>query len=196
MLEKNTQQITITGILAALAWIISIFSFPLLYWAPFLKIDFSDIPVLLGMYLYGPITGIGIAGIRSFLSYATSGGEAGFPIGDTSAFFASLSYTLPVYFIIKKKLDGKRTLLASISGTLSLTFTLSLLNLWVILPLYLRVMNFDVGPVREYLVMSLVPFNLLKGTLVSITFFTVFRSLYNHLQKIKKQNDIFITNIN
>ena len=97
MVDKRTRQVVIVGILAALAWVISSFSFPLLPWAPFLKVDFSDIPILLGMYIYGPLTGIAIAAFRSLLSYVTTGGELGFPIGDTAAFIASIAYTLPIY---------------------------------------------------------------------------------------------------
>ena len=148
MIDQNTRKITVTGILAAVSWVISIFSFPLLYWAPFLKIDFSDVPILLGMYIYGPLTGVGIAAIRSFLSYVTSGGEAGFPIGDIAGFFATLSYTLPVYFIVRRKKNNmKQSIFASIVGTVSLTIVLSLLNWLVIIPLYIRVMGFDVGPI-------------------------------------------------
>ena len=103
MVEQRTKKMVTVGILAALAWVISMFSFPLLPWVPFLKIDFSDLPILFGMYVYGPVSGIGIAAIRSLLSYVTSGGEAGFPIGDTTAFVATLSFTLPIYFVIRNK---------------------------------------------------------------------------------------------
>ena len=136
MIDKRTRKIVVVGILAALAWIISRFSFPLLAWAPFLKVDFSDVPILLGMYVFGPLAGIAIAAVRSLLSYVMSGGEAGFPIGDTAAFLATISYTLPIYYLIKDyKPNMKRTLLASSLGTISLTITLSVLNWAFIAPL-------------------------------------------------------------
>lgn len=185
MIEKRTKKLTLIGILAAMAWIISSFSFPLLYWAPFLKVDFSDIPVLLGMYLYGPISGVAVAGIRSLLSYAISGGEAGFPIGDTTAFIASISYTLPVYFAIRKgKLDRKKILMASGIATISLTITMAVLNWLVVAPLYMRVMGFSVGPIREYLAISVIPFNLAKGFLVSTIFFSLFYQLKSYLDNL------------
>ncbi|HZK23004.1 MAG TPA: ECF transporter S component, partial [Atopostipes sp.] len=172
MIDKRTRKIVVIGILAALAWIISQFSFPLLPWAPFLKIDFSDIPVVLGMYIFGPLSGIAIAAVRSLLSYVMTGGEAGFPIGDTAAFIATLSYTLPVYYIIRNRAANMKTvLMASSVGTVSLTTVLALLNWLVIAPLYIYVMGFSVGPMREYLTISVIPFNLLKGAFVSIIFF-------------------------
>lgn len=190
MIDKRTRKIVVVGILASLAWIISRFSFPILAWAPFLKVDFSDIPILLGMYVFGPMAGIAIAGVRSLLSYVMSGGEAGFPIGDTAAFLATLSYTLPIYYLIK---DGqrnmKRTILASGLGTLSLTVVLSALNWAFIAPMYMKVMGFSVGPMREYLTISVIPFNLLKGAFVSIVFFALYSKLYNYLEKLKEENN-------
>lgn len=186
MIDKRTRKIVVIGILAALAWIISQFSFPLLPWAPFLKIDFSDIPVILGMYIFGPLSGIAIAAVRSLLSYVMTGGEAGFPIGDTAAFLATLSYTLPVYYIIRNRAANMKTvLLASSLGTVSLATVLAVLNWLVIAPLYIYVMGFSVGPMREYLTISVIPFNLLKGAFVSIIFFGLYSKLHVQLDKIR-----------
>ena len=185
MIEKRTQKLTLIGILAAMSWIISFFSFPLLYWAPFLKVDFSDIPILLGMYLYGPLSGIAIGAVRSLLSYVASGGEAGFPIGDTTAFIATLVYTLPIYYAIKDgALNRKKTILSTLIGMLTLTITMALLNWLVVAPLYMRVMGFSVGPIREYLAISVIPFNLIKGLLVSTIFFSIFYQLKDYLDTL------------
>ena len=180
------------GILAALAWVVSQFSFPLLPWAPFLKIDFSDIPILLGMYIYGPMSGIAIAAVRSLLSYVTTGGEAGFPIGDTAAFVATLSYTLPIYYVIRNnKPSKKQAILGGTVATLSLTGVLAFLTWLVIAPLYMTVMGFSVGPMREYLAVSVMPFNLLKGVFVSIIFFVAFFKLHHYLEKIRAAEPTF-----
>lgn len=185
MIEKRTKKLTLIGILAAMAWVISLFSFPLLYWVPFLKIDFSDIPILLGMYLYGPFSGIAIAAIRSLLSYVASGGEAGFPIGDTTAFIATIVYTLPIYYLIKdRKLNRKKIFMGSGIAVVTLTLTMTVLNWLVVAPLYMRVMGFNVGPIREYLALSVIPFNLAKGTLVAAIFFPIFYQLRSYLDSL------------
>ena len=186
MVEQRTRKIVTVGILAALAWVVSQFSFPLLPWAPFLKIDFSDIPIILGMYVYGPMSGIAIAAVRSLLSYVMTGGEAGFPIGDTAAFVATLSYALPIYYVIRnKKPNMKQAILGGTTATLSLTAVLSVLNWLVIAPLYMTVMGFSVGPMRDYLTISVIPFNLLKGAFVAIIFFVAFFKLQPYLEKIR-----------
>lgn len=197
MIDKRTKKMTVIGILAAVAWVISQFSFPILYWAPFLKIDFSDIPILLGMYVFGPLSGVAIAAIRSLLSYISTGGEAGFPIGDSTAFIGTLSLTLPIYYMIKNKAFSKKAtgLLGGSLATVSLTTTMSILNWLVVAPLYVRVMGFSVGPMREYLTLSVIPFNLIKGVVVSLVFFVVFYQIQSYLDKLKSENDPLDLNV-
>lgn len=176
------------AILASLAWIISMFSFPILPASSFLKIDFSDLPILFGMYVYGPAGGIIIAFIRSLLSFVQKGGEAGLPIGDTAQFVASLSFTLPIYLIITKfGLKLKEKIVASILGTITLSIVMALLNWFFLVPAYMAVMGFEVGPLSEYLLLAIVPFNLIKGTIVSVIFFVAFQKLYPWLEKSRKR---------
>ena len=42
------------ALLGAIAFMLMFVEFPLIPIAPFLKIDFSDVPVLLGLVIYGP----------------------------------------------------------------------------------------------------------------------------------------------
>ncbi|MFL2116387.1 ECF transporter S component [Marinilactibacillus psychrotolerans] len=176
------------AILASLAWIISMFAFPILPASSFLKIDFSDLPILFGMYVYGPVGGIVIAFIRSLLSFVQKGGEAGLPIGDTAQFIASLSFTLPIYLIITRYgLKLKKKVVASILGTITLTIVMSLLNWVFLVPAYMAVMGFEVGPLSDYLLLAIIPFNLIKGTIVSVIFFAAFQKLYPWLTKSRKK---------
>lgn len=188
MTTNKTKRIVGIAVLASLAWMISILSFPILPGLSFLKIDFSDIPILFGMYIYGPVGGVMIAFLRSLLSYAQSGGEAGFPIGDTAAFLSTVSLTLPVYMVIRNgSLALKDKLIAGVAGTVSLTVMLTLINYFFIAPAYMTVMGFDVGPMREYLVYGVIPFNLLKGPIVIGVFFVAFAKLKPWLDKTRKK---------
>lgn len=195
MIEKRTKKLAFIGILAAMAWIISFFSFPLFYWAPFLKVDFSDIPILLGMYVYGPLSGIAIAAVRSLLSYVASGGEAGFPIGDTTAFIATTAFTLPIYYLIKDhKVSRKKMVMTAGVATISLTVTMTVLNWLIVAPFYMKVMGFSVGPIREYLAISVIPFNLAKGALVSLILFSLFYPLQSYLDDLRIDNNLRVSN--
>ncbi|MDZ7835352.1 MAG: ECF transporter S component [Alkalibacterium sp.] len=188
MSNNKTRKLVGIAMLASLAWVISMLSFPVLPGSPFLKVDFSDLAVLFGMYVYGPLGGIAIAFIRSLLSYVQKGGEMGFPIGDTAAFIASLSYTLPIYLIlVRYGASLKEKIAGIITSTLSLTVVMSALNWLFIAPAYMAVMGFDVGPMRTYLLYAVVPFNLIKGVLVGLVFYVAFAKLRPWLDKTKKK---------
>lgn len=174
--QSRTQKLVGVSVLAAASLIISFFSFPLIPAVPFLKMDFGDIPILLGMFAYGPGWGILIAFLRSFLHYLFTAGEGGIPIGDFAAFISSVSLTLPIFFTLNKWGSQKLSQIgASLSGALSLTAVLSVLNYFVLIPIYQAVMNFDVGPIRDYLVGAVIPFNMAKGFIVSLVFFAVWK---------------------
>ena len=184
MQKSNTKKMVGIAMLAALATILISFGFPIIPGVSFLKVDFSDIPVLIGMFLYGPVGGTMVAFIRSLLHYIQTGGDAGYPIGDTASFIASVAYTLPIYLIMKSKVNNTKTIIfANIVGSLSLAVILSLVNYFFLLPLYLKVLNFSVGPIRDYILMGVIPFNIIKGAIVSTVFIMLYAKLKTWLQR-------------
>lgn len=184
MQTSNTKKMVGIAMLAALATILISFGFPIIPGVSFLKVDFSDIPVLIGMFLYGPVGGTMVAFIRSLLHYIQTGGDAGYPIGDTASFIASVAYTLPIYLIMKSKVNNTKTIIfANIVGSLSLAVILSLVNYFFLLPLYLKVLNFSVGPIRDYILMGVIPFNIIKGAIVSTVFIMLYAKLKTWLQR-------------
>ncbi len=181
---SHTQKLVGIAILAAASLIISSFSFPIIPAVPFLKMDFGDIPILLSMLAYGPLPGVLTAFLRSLMHYLLTGGEGGLPIGDFAAFIASVSLTLPIYYSLRRfgfTLSGRAV--GVLSGSLSLTASLSLLNYFVLLPLYQMVMNFQVGSVQAYLVGAVVPFNIIKAIIVSMVFYLVYRLMRPWMEK-------------
>lgn len=184
MQTRNIRKMVGISILGAMSFILINFSFPIVPGVSFLKVDFSDMPNIIGMFLYGPMGGIAIAFIRSLLHYVQTGGEAGIPIGDGASFIASVAYLLPLYAVVRAKGTSVKSLvLGSTAGTLSLTLILSVLNYYVVAPLYMMVLNFDVGPMLQYVLYAVVPFNLAKGFLVSVVFILLFGKLKPWIEK-------------
>ncbi|WP_034549984.1 ECF transporter S component [Carnobacterium funditum] len=187
MQNYNTRKLVGVSMLAAVAFVLMFFAFPIIPGVTFLKIDFSDIPVLLGMFLYGPVAGIAVAVIRTILHYVQTGGDAGYPIGDIASLIATVAYSLPIYYVMRNKTESaKNVLLANVLGTVSLTTILSVLNAYVLIPLYFLVLNFSVGPIQKYIFYGVIPFNLIKGIVVS----TVFIALYKKLKPWIIQNQL------
>ena len=72
-MSNKVQKMVSVSMFAAMGLVMQFVSFPILPVFPFLKIDFSDIPVLLSMFLYGPMAGVVTAFLRSVLHTITTG---------------------------------------------------------------------------------------------------------------------------
>lgn len=186
MLKGKTHKIVGVSLFGALGFVLMFFAFPILPAVPYLKVDFSDLPILVSFLLYGPAGGTSAAFIRTVLHYIQSGGDMGYPIGDTASFLATLAFCLPIYYLLRGAKTYKRAVAAFVVGTISLTVILTVLNWLVITPLYLAILNFSVGNLRDYIVAGVLPFNLIKGTIVSIVSLVVLPKLRPWLVAQKK----------
>lgn len=196
MKTSNTKRLVGIAMFGAIAYVLMFFAFPILPSATFLKIDFSDIPILLGMFLYGPVGGIFIALIRSVLHYIQTGGDLGYPIGDVASFVATLTYAFPIYWLINKQLTKQKLglpnmVMANMVGTVSMTVVMSIANWFVITPLYLAVMGFNVGPIKDYVLLGIVPFNIIKGLLVSVIFIFMFSTMQSWIVKNQTNSTLY-----
>ncbi|MCI1985953.1 MAG: ECF transporter S component [Lactobacillus sp.] len=173
------------ALLAAVGFILQMYlAFPILPMFPFLKLDLSDLTVLLGGLLYGPAGGVAIAFVRSLVHYVMTGGGVVNLVGDLASFIASVGFMWPVVSVMKTKNSVTRQIGGLIGGTISLTVMMSILNWLVIMPLYLAVMNFSLGmSTLRYVLIGVVPFNLIKGVVVSIVFFAFAKALMPWLDK-------------
>ena len=177
MLKGRTHQLVGVSLFGALGFILMFLAFPVLPAFSYLKVDFSDLPILVSFLLYGPVGGIFSAMIKTLLHYLSTGGDMGYPIGDLASFLASISYCIPAYYLLRKAKTKSGMILAFLIGTISLTVVLSIANWYIITPLYLKILNFSVGDLRAYIVAGVVPFNVLKGAIISTVFLIAFPKL-------------------
>lgn len=165
------------SILSALAAIIMFFEFPVLIWLPFLKVDLSDIVTLIGSITFGPIGGIAIAFIKALVHWIITGqGVAGL-IGDFSNFAGAVSLLLPFTYFWKRN----KKVMAIISGTVVMTVVMSILNLFVIMPLYMNVvgMQLNMG-LPQYVATGVIPFNIIKALITCIGVAIIYPRLKGH----------------
>lgn len=171
--HQRIQRMVGIACLGALAFILMLFEFPVIPIASYLKIDFSDIPVLLGGYLYGPFAGAMVAIIKCLLHAMVNGFSIGDMIGVTSDLISSLALLLPFCFVWRhQEWSFRRQMLVAIPvATVVLTVVMSLLNLWVLTPLYMAVWHWQSSmPVAKLVALGVLPFNLIKGLLVTVVF--------------------------
>jgi len=181
---------TMVGVamLGAISFIVMFFEFPIILAFPFLKIDFSDVIVLLGTFIYGPIGGIGVAVIRSLLHFIMTGASLPSLVGDFAGVMASIFYLLPFYYLFNRQksvLWGQ--VIAGTVSSISMTIVMCLANWLFILPMYIKLLNFNLGmSMTKYVFIGLVPFNLIKGALVTVVFAVLYLRILPWLKQHMK----------
>ena len=60
----STRRMAVTGMFSAIAMILHLLDFPLPFAPGFYKLDFSELPVLVGAFAFGPVTGIIIEAVK------------------------------------------------------------------------------------------------------------------------------------
>jgi riboflavin transporter FmnP len=193
-MNNKVQKMVSIAMLAAIGTVLQFVAFPIMPAFSFLKIDFSDIPILLGMFLYGPLAGVITAFVRSLLHLFLTGLAPQNMVGDFASFLASSIFTLPIfYFFGKKKNIRTIRIVGLVSGILALTIFMSIANYFVITPIYLQLygvttQQFLGTSLASYVAIGIVPFNLIKGLLVSGVFLVLHAKLLPWLSK--KQHTI------
>ncbi|WP_203641122.1 ECF transporter S component [Levilactobacillus andaensis] len=174
------------ALFAGVAYVLMFVSLPIIPIVPYMKLDLSDLVVLLGMSLFGPAGAVLIAAVKELLYFVTTGLDIVNFIGVLTAFIADLALVLPISAVLKHHHQPtlKRQIVAVIVGTLTLTVVLSLANWWVITPLYLKVWGMSLGlPVNKLILLGVIPFNLIKGIVLGILFILLSRRMAPWLAK-------------
>ncbi|GKU23338.1 ECF transporter S component [Clostridium folliculivorans] len=179
--SKLNVQIKI-ALLGTIAFLLMFLEFPILPAAPFLKIDFSDLPALLGTFALGPIAGIAVELIKNILVVLIKGtSTAG--IGEFANFVIGAVWVIVAGFIYKRNRTIKGAILGLSLGTIALTIAGLLGNYYIFLPLYNKIVPVLSPEIINYLVTIILPFNLIKGVGVSVVTLVLYKKvspiLYN-----------------
>ena len=185
----KTTKLAVTAMLAAMSAALMFFEFPLAFIAPeFYKLDFSEIPVLVGTFSMGPLAGVAIEFIKILVKLLIKGTTTGC-VGELGNFLIGCSFVLPAGLIYKFKKNRKAAIAGMTAGTLFMAVVGILLNTFVLVPMYSAFM-----PIEEIIKMGQViipaiestftfclfcvgPFNLVKGVIISIIVFFIYKPL-------------------
>ncbi len=170
----SIRQVVIMSLFAGISFLLMFISFPILPFISYLKVDFSDIPILLGMIMFGPAGGILIAAIKSLLYWLLTGVDVANLIGIVASFISSMSLLLPIAAVLKHTQGKKlwtRLIWSILASTISLSVVMGLLNYFILTPLYISVLGMKITmPLAKLVLFGVVPFNLIKGVLVGVVF--------------------------
>lgn len=185
------------GMLGAVSVVLMMFEIPLWFAPSFYKLDFSEVPVLIGTFAMGPLAGAAIEFIKILLHLLFKGTTTA-GVGDFANFLIGCALVVPAGILYQRKKTRKNAVLGLILGTAIMVVIGSALNALVLLPTYAKAfgmpmdalvgMGSAINPaitnVTTFAMFAVAPFNLLKGVTVSV----ITMILYKYVSPLLKSN--------
>lgn len=172
--SQNLNKLVKIALLGAVAAVLMLFEFPLIPSYAWLKMDLGDLPVLIGAFAYGPITGAVIELIKIVINTMLSGTYSGF-VGEFANYIFGVTLVMPAAFIYHRNKSKKTAIIGMIVGTVLMEIIAIIINITVLIPLY--GMHFDASQNFAYATTGLLPFNTIKCVIVCGLTFILYKRL-------------------
>ena len=194
--KTKVNKTVIMAMLSAIAVILMYFDFPIPFIAPgFYKIDFSEIPVLIGSFMLGPCAGVIIEAVKVILHFCMKGTTTAF-VGDFANFILGCMYVVPAAIIYHTKKTRKIAMISLIAGGVILVIAGMLLNAWYLLPKYSELygipldvliamgtkVNASITDVFSFVALAVAPFNIIKALIDGIVTVILYKYLSHQLK--------------
>jgi riboflavin transporter FmnP len=193
--NKKIAFITTAGVLAAIASILRYLETPLPLLPAFLKIDFSNIPALIGGFALGPWASVAILLIKNLL-YLPATGTGG--VGEIADFVVSLTLVLPAAIVYRRSKKRSGAIWGMALGTALMSLLGGpLMNYYVLIPMYAKIMPIDailqmaalanpaITSVWAYILYAVIPFNLFKSVSICVITYLLYKPLSPILHKYR-----------
>lgn len=187
MRSQKLNKMIKVSMLSVIGFLLMFFEFALPVFPAFLKIDLSDLPALIGAFAMGPLAGIWIELLKNILHGIFAGSTAF--IGEAANFIVGSVFVSVAGIFYAREKNRKNAIIGMLAGTLTMTAVAAAMNYYVILPLYEKILNFPVDSIiamgravnpnirdlNSLIAWAIVPFNMLKGILISLITLPVYK---------------------
>ena len=197
---STARRVSIIGICAAIATVLHMLDFPLLFLAPgFYKLDFSELPVLLCGFYLGPAATMACEGIKILLKLLLKGTSTAF-VGDFANFVVGCSFVLPATIWYHAHKSKHSAVIGLILGTVSMSILGSAFNAVYLLPKFSQLfelpldaiiamgaeINGNIHNVSTFVFFCVAPLNVVKGAVVSVLTMLLYKRVARPLFGIHK----------
>ncbi|MBQ1547356.1 MAG: ECF transporter S component [Lachnospiraceae bacterium] len=186
----KTKNLVVTAMLGAISGVLMVLEIPMFFVLPFIKLDLSELPIMIGGFVMGPVWGILVAIIKILVKLVIKGTSTAF-VGELANLSAALLYMLPAAIIYKKNKTRKHAGIGMTVGTLAASVGMVILNTFVMFPFYMNLFGIDeaaligmssqANPLATnmltIMLFMIFPFNIVKYGIVSILTMLVYKRI-------------------
>lgn len=188
------KKMVILALLSAMAYIITfVCRLPIMPSASFLDLEFKSAIILIGSFIFGPLSGFVMSVVICLLemvTFSTTG-----IIGCIMNIIATVCFVCPAAYVYKKKKNTSGAIVGIVIGTILMTVAMLIWN-YIVTPIYMGIPR---EAITSMLLPVYVPFNLLKSGLNGGIALFIFKFANQALQKthlIPTQDDNISENKN
>lgn len=184
----DTNILVKVAILGVVSFVIMLFEFQIPIFALFLKMDLSDIPVLLAGFSMGPSAAVMVAAVKNLLHAFIT--QTAF-IGEIANFVTGILIAVPASLIYEHNKTKKGAIAGMLVGTIIMAVGMSFFNYYIAVPLYQKILKIPlefivssgtkvtplIVDLRTLTVYSILPFNIVKGLFVTLITSLIYKKL-------------------
>lgn len=187
-----TRKVAMIGMFSAIASILMLFEIPLPFAPFFYKLDFSELPILVGTFAFGPAAGVMMEFVKILLKLLFKGTTTAF-VGELANFAVGCSFILPASVVYAFHKNKKNAVIACVVGTLFMTVFGTAFNAVYLLPAFSKLYGWPLedllalgveanslvkeGSIVSFVVACVAPLNLIKGASVSLVTLLIYKPL-------------------
>ena len=195
----TTKNLVLMAMFSALAAVLMLWEFPILFIAPnFYEIDLSEIPILVGSFIMGPVSGVIMEAIKIILKLLIKGTSTAY-VGDFANFCIGVCLVVPASIIYQKHKTKKNAFIGMLVGTLFMAVAGVVLNYFVMIPFYVKAFGMPLEAIigagakiqplvtnkLSFTIVCVAPFNIVKGIIVSLVTALIYKHISAFVKTIK-----------
>ena len=191
MKKDTTHNLTVAAMLSAVAFILMFIEFPIPMLIPaFIKMDFSDLPALLGAFALGPVYGVIISFMKNLLHIVIKGTSTAC-VGELSNFILGAIFSAVAGYLYQHHKSRKTAIIGAVAGAVAMGVLSVPSNYFVVYPAYVQFYHMPLEailgmyqailPSADSLIKCLIlfnlPFTLVKGLLDAVLCMLIYKPL-------------------
>ena len=195
----TTKNLVLMAMFSALAAVLMLWECPIPFIAPnFYEIDLSEIPILVGSFIMGPVSGVIMEAIKIILKLLIKGTSTAY-VGDFANFCIGVCLVVPASIIYQKHKTKKNAFIGMLVGTLFMAVAGVVLNYFVMIPFYVKAFGMPLEAIigagakiqplvtnkLSFTIVCVAPFNIVKGIIVSLVTALIYKHISAFVKTIK-----------